>query len=319
MAGFKKWRNIDSSFWDLPSSDFCYNVNPFICGMKKIINLCIALSFMHAGTAQLLNPGFEDLRSDGHPRNWGSITLLSFLDTSKPCKIDSAFYFASKDAHSGEYAMELRNADCNGIHTGSAHIMATDDTTYFGAGVPFSQSPAYLAFWYKFAAVGNDTAAAHIWMYNENTGNTIVDQWMYLPSANSYTPVSAQLNYRLSEIPTRLELEFVTEADRNKAHYGSRFIVDDVEMRNSPLSNKLVSKSGFACYPNPTSNNVHFSTNNSGNSVISITRLDGKLITKMDFTGSYILDCSGYENGIYLYTFTDESGQLYNGKILVQR
>ncbi len=285
--------------------------------MKKLLLALIGSSAIGSSYSQLLNPGFENLLTDGKPAYWGSITLLAFTDTSKPCKIDSAFYFASKDAHSGKFALEMRNADCSGIYTGSAHAMATD-STYFAAGVPFTERPAYFTFWYKFKSVGNDTAAAHIWMYNDNTSNTLIDQWIYLPASSNYRPVSLALNYLQPESPSFVEIGFATESNRNRAHYGSQLIVDDLEMRNFPLATAKLNAALVKCYPNPAKDEVHFEVLENSHYQLQVFNLAGEKIQTAQFTDTYTLPCIQLTAGLYFYSITDAKGAKISGKFSVE-
>ncbi|WP_230684001.1 hypothetical protein, partial [Streptococcus pneumoniae] len=77
----------------------------------------------------------------------------------------------------------------------------------------YNLRPAYYTFWYKFISVGNDTAATHVSLIDENSGNTLVDQWVYLPAQPNYTPVSVLLNYESAETPTSVAISFFTETE----------------------------------------------------------------------------------------------------------
>lgn len=284
--------------------------------MKKLLLAILGIASIGSAYSQLLNPGFEKLRTDGKPANWGSIVLLPFVDSSTPCIVDSAFYFASKDAHNGKFALEMRNASCNGIYLGTARAMSTD-TTYFAAGVPFTDRPGYFTFWYKFKSVGNDTAVAHIWMYNDNSSNTVIDQWISLSASSSYKPVSVSLNYLEPESPSFVEITFATESDRSRAHYGSQLIVDDLEMRNFPLAAVKLSAALVKCYPNPVKDEVHFEVLENSNYQLQVFNLAGALIHNAPFSGNYTLPCGQLTASLYFYSITDAQGAKISGKFSV--
>ncbi|MBS3915835.1 MAG: T9SS type A sorting domain-containing protein [Bacteroidetes bacterium] len=285
--------------------------------MKKLILILLSFTIAEFGSAQILNPGFESLRSDGNPKFWGSITPLPYTDSSQYCKLDSAFYFTSKDAHSGNFALELRNADCSGIQLGSAHVM-TSDSSYFASGIPFKETPKYFSFWYKFNSVSNDTAAAHIWCTNDITGNTIIDQWIYLPIQNVYTKIFVVLNYLKIEAPTTLELNFVTETDKNVAHFGSRLVIDDLEMSDNAMGTQTYQNSPLVtCYPNPTSGIVHFAVNSGIMNTLTIFEPNGTICSITQFELNCDIDCKDLGNGLYLYSVMNSKGVITNGEFIV--
>lgn len=288
--------------------------------MKKVLLFtvgCMVLSLQ----AQLLNPGFELKRSDGNPSFWGSIIPLPVVigDTVNRCKIDSAFYFTSKDAHSGNTAIELRNAQCGkSTHVaGLVHNMSTD-TSYFASGEAYNLRPAYYTFWYKFISVGNDTAATHVSLIDENSGNTLVDQWVYLPAQTNYTPVSVFLNYESAETPTSVAISFFTETEPNASHYGSRLLVDDVEFRNFPLSVSNLDQKVLV-FPNPAAGFIQFHTQNMNGSALKIYGVNGAIYLQKSFTNSTQINTEDLANGVYFYEIVSENGVKNNGKFLVQK
>lgn len=282
--------------------------------MKKHLLIFIGAFAAFTASAQELNPGFEKLRSDGKPANWGSLTLLAFTDSTK-CNFDSAFYFASLDAHSGTYALEMRNAECDGaVYCGSAHCMEPD-STYFAAGVAFNTRPAYFNFFYKMKSVGNDSGYMHLWMYNDVTGNTVADEYIFLAGNSSYEAVSVKLNYVSTDTPTRIEIGFSTELLRSRAHYGSRLLVDDLSFANAPLGVIQNQKLLAECYPNPGKGDVTIRMAAPGDYQISIADMSGREVLSSKFAQT--LSVQRLPAGTLIYRVTDANGNSGTGTILV--
>ncbi|MBK7431217.1 MAG: hypothetical protein IPI62_09885 [Bacteroidetes bacterium] len=85
--------------------------------MKKLIFLIILSMFLKnvETKAQIPNGDFEALLYDGTLSNWGNITLFAVIIDSAGNTIQDSLIFdgpfcgVTTDAHSGNYALEMRN------------------------------------------------------------------------------------------------------------------------------------------------------------------------------------------------------------------
>jgi len=86
--------------------------------MKKQLLFSLTMAMTACSLqAQVLNSSFENLNAGGSPKNWGAIIITEVvigIDSSSTGPTDSlvtdgAFYAATTDAHTGNYALELHN------------------------------------------------------------------------------------------------------------------------------------------------------------------------------------------------------------------
>ena len=85
---------------------------------------------------------------------------------------------------------------------------------------------------------------------------------------------------------------------------------------NEPLLVRI--DKGFLMYPNPSNSTIEIMMNDASIKNISITTIDGKLVTNKSFSNNSKanIDVSNYANGIYMVNVTSNEGILYSEKLI---
>ncbi len=218
--------------------------------------------------AQVTNGGFEDLNSSSLPQYWqGDIHLLAItIDSNGVYHVDSVVYDGgtdyalSTDAHSGQYAMELRNGynyTQQGGIVGRMHASA-DTTSYQGfpiVTIPIAQRPLSIGFWAKYAPLATDSAEVSVVVMDE-TETTIGTGLLIIGEAvTQYTAFEVPIVYT-SEMPAMfMRLTFSNARyEGGTVTLGTRFLIDDVHITFAPdgVNEQLSSEQRVEVFPLPS-------------------------------------------------------------------
>jgi hypothetical protein len=299
--------------------------------MKKLIVILVDVLSLCTGTvqAQIPNPGFEKLDSEGHVTNWGKMYLFIIeveIDSngevhyhSDSILYDTGFYFPTSDAHSGERAMEMRNAYnvTRGIGIAGSVIMSANDSVYdgFSSPVTIHEQPISFNFYYKYFPVNNDSAIASMTLFDAE-GNTIGEATTLLyDTTDTYTLASVPVVYTRDAQVASASMYFSTSNYNPMPSYGTRLIVDDVFLTSSTGFNgpKAVN---INLYPNPASHSFHIGGDGELRSVM-IRNLLGKEVLNMQSNSSHI-DCSSLAEGLYMVTVQTAEG-IGSAKLVIRK
>lgn len=276
---------------------------------KTIIAWSILLSALNF-KAQLPNPGFEELTSEGKISYWGSIFLIPvYIDSTgshtDSIIFDNQLYFSTNDAHSGLRALEMRNAynyTSSQQIAGTANLMS-DSVVSFAGTASISERPLYFSFYYKFLPAGNDTAYAYmeVFDYNGNSiGESSIELWA---QKTNYTLVQKPISYHSTDSAAFISVRFSTSKSGNFATLGTRFLVDDVNMDiNAGLYETDNSSVFVHCLPNPAEQELTIAlAPEIENGIIFIYDLTGKLVHAVSFEENQqiTIDVQTLPRGIY--------------------
>jgi hypothetical protein len=268
--------------------------------------------FVAQAQSQVLNGDFETLRSDGAgPRHWGSLHIMPFPSPCGTLILDSSFYLTTSDAHSGNWALELRNAKCtsdNELFGGTVHLMESD-SSYFDSGTEyFDGVPTQFSFYYKFLPVGDDTAKATVTLSNDFAGDLATETILIGKAASTYTKATVPINYQIASTPTRINITFATQTETSTPSFGTRLLIDDVEMTSEPNSVASNIKADVHCYPNPATSVVNFTGGSDAAETLSIFNVSGNRVFTSAFENAITVDCSKFSAGLYFYRLGSSSG-----------
>jgi hypothetical protein len=271
--------------------------------------------------AQIPNANFEEERSQPGIKNWGAIILMQFpnpCDSTMPAK---GFYFLNDEPHSGKHALELQNGYCGDMHyVGRAHLVE-NDTEYatFATGVPYTGRPNYFTFLYKFIQGGDDlppgtdTAVARLVLSNTEEGVEVGSATLYISRTTlGYEEAIVPIVYESSLPVTSAFIEFSNATPTSTATYGTRFLIDDIDLRNTISSVKESKRSAvhISCSPNPATNSITFtSTNDAARRILTIYSVDGKQVYRTSLFHTATVDCSTFSKGSYVYQVDEVTGQ----------
>jgi len=88
--------------------------------------------------------------------------------------------------------------------------------------------------------------------------------------------------------------------------------------RESDLSDEFTEMPELRAYPNPVESTLNLSVNNLKMSKITLTTLDGRIVTTLDAKDetSMELEFGSYSSGIYLLTVETSDGKIFQDKIV---
>lgn len=215
------------------------------------------------GQAQVLNSGFESLNASGSIKNWGMtapITQTIDLNGNVDSLVtDQQLYFSTTDAHTGQRALEMRNAYFynSGEQIAGSVSLVTNDSVYdaFASLPPMSGQPTHFTFYYKFFPVSNDVAYG--WMSLLDSGGMEIGRADITITAASagYVQASAPITYTGPGPVAFVQSGFSTAAPGTAPNYGTRFLVDDVNAVATGIA-ELHEDAALRCYPNPATSSL---------------------------------------------------------------
>lgn len=171
------------------------------------------------------------------------------------------------DAAEGNYAIALQThleQHDNNIEVRAGHIA----TGYFPndcngnctqqGGYPYTSTMDTLAFYYKYAPQGNDSA--EIVLNFKNNGTTIGWVARNLAPAASYQYM--EMPFQLGQSPDTVIVNILSSiwGDTTLSHVGSLLKIDEVHFKSQPLTtgiNGLKKQDGISVFPNPTSGKLY--------------------------------------------------------------
>jgi hypothetical protein len=284
-------------------------------------------AFHFTANAQVPNPGFENLLSNGSPANWGNVYIFSaWIDSTGTLQSDSIvfdnnwFYKSTTDTHSGQYAMELSNAFNYSQNTAIAGAIGVDEDSLFTAWgiqelIPVYGSPIDFGFYYKFIPVNNDTGYASITLI-DSSGNTVGAAEVFLTSlTTTYNYSNTFISVIPGGVPAFMSIQFSTSVPGGQTSFGTRLLIDDVEV-NTTLSgsSELINVLDFHIYPNPASNLLNIQSNHQVDAV-RMYSVDGKLIKEF-LNKLSAFDISALPNGIFILEI--QSGSTTGRKVFLK-
>lgn len=299
--------------------------------MKKVFLLLMLSAFVFITNvkAQIPNSDFESNLYDGSLGNWGNVYLMSvWIDDSTgifhgdSIIYDGPFYALSNDAHTGNGALELRNAYNYTTGQGIIGAASADDDSVFASWSALSIierqiQPTELNFYYKHFPVNGDTAVARLALYdqavNEIGGATV----FIIGNATTYTYSSTPVVYTTPDSVFYFSLSFwnyYSEADDpTQCSLGSRTLIDDVSFTLSTGVNELENAIDFSISPNPVSDRLMVKHNSKQALQFEIIDLTGKVLQAGTMNSMQTIEMQNkLAAGIYILS-------LQNEKVKVQR
>lgn len=286
--------------------------------MKRIITLIACGLLALAANAQIPNNGFETLNADNNISQWSKAFLtVIWIDSTGETHGDSivfdspnnALYLPSTDVHSGQYALEMRNAlnVTSGIGITGGAILHSEDTYAVGFELPVPVSPMMpesFSFYYKYFPLATDSAYAIAKMFDAD-GFQIGEASMRLGgTVSNYTFASAPIVYTDLRPVENISISFATSTPENLPTFGTRLLVDDVSLDGTLGLHEW--EQSVVIYPNPANSGFQIE-GLAGDEVWRIFNLTGEALDLKDSKNGAI-DCSAWENGIYLLQMTRSTG-----------
>lgn len=286
--------------------------------MKKISTLILlAISILSIKAQQVQNPGFETW-SNNFPSGWGSHGEMIYNGMGFNPNTD----VQTTDSHSGTYAILMQNQYIalagsyvpGGINTGPIDLGSGQPTRGFQA---YTGEPISYEFYYKFNAIGGDSAFTFAFFTKWNSGlnkrDTVAAAMSYiLGPVNSYTQLSVPVYWLMpGTAPDSIQLYISSSVKRvgsggTQPPVGGQLFVDDVYMMTPTGVTPLFTETSQDAFPNPASGNIKIVINNQGASKLFVYDIAGREIETYVVTADvFNIDLSSYKNGLYIYKVMD--------------
>jgi len=286
--------------------------------MKKLIALIILSMFLDSieTKSQIPNGDFENVLYDGTLSNWGNITLFSVIIDSTGTTIQDSLIFdgpfcgVTTDAHSGNYALEMRNMyNYTANETINGWASVDEDSTYTAWGslefIYTAIQPQEFNFYYKFNSVNGDSGIARLAFYDA-VGNIIGEaNSIFSISSTSYSYVSIPIYYTSMDPVVAYSLNFSTYyslADYPTGpNFGTSLTIDDISFSGTTGIAGMEEITEPILFPNPCTDflfvknieQAQFKIYDIKGQVVQIGKIDAesKILLKQQFAkGIYSLE-----------------------------
>lgn len=240
----------------------------------------------------------------------------------------------SNGAQSGSSSMALESKSFFGAlipgaaTLGDISLDLFTQTAEITGGIPYSERPARLKGYFKYAPATSDTFAILAVFYKYNTASGATDTigvgaFRSGSTINDWTEFSAQINWYSDATPDTTNVLMLSSDYSQTSNAGSVLQVDNISYdfevgeTESPTMNQEIS-----VYPNPANDYIIFhrqyETSLSGK--LEIYNLTGKMMMqrKLDQTNERI-DVSNLPEGLYFYKLKSNHSILHSGKIVISR
>lgn len=302
---------------------------------KNYIILSFVLLFTTLSSlAQVVNGNFEIVKPNFLPSNWGmnftqAVTFnpITGQSTSNNILFTSSIpsmVYASSEAHTGQYAMEISNAfnqTQNSVIPGEAIVFndATQDTPGWNPGIPVNPTAIIerLGFYYKFLAAGNDIAQAKMILFDANgieIGRTTVD---IHGTDNQYHYIYSYIYHPYNIQPASMQISFTMAKPGSTPTFGSRLIIDNVITNHQSLS--LIENpinDFFRVYPTLVDSEINVvpTSQTEGTIDYKIINAQGRIVKQNTVANPsgyiYSMDVTNLSSGVYFLEIAANSEKI---------
>ena len=299
--------------------------------MKKnyILSFVLLITILSA-QAQVVNGNFEIVKPNFLPSNWGMnfiqtfsidpITGQSVSDNIQFAWCIASMVYATTEAHTGQYAMEISNAfnqTQNVVIPGSATLFSDPEQDAPGWNPGISLNPnaniERLGFYYKFLPAGNDVAQATMKLFDANgneLGRTSID---IHGTDNQFHYIYSYMNHPYNIAPASMQISFTMAKEGSTPTFGSRLIIDNVITNSQSLSLIENPENDFNVYPTVVDNEINIVPSNliNGNINYKIINTQGRIVKQNTAANEsnyiYTMNVDDLSSGIYFLEITSNS------------
>jgi hypothetical protein len=319
--------------------------------MKKITLFLTLLLFVFQSNAQTLpNSGFENWVNASTPQNWavnysgtvGGILPLTF-----------SFGVRTLDAHSGTYALKVSPAllsvgnitmpgfvqlgTVGSFNIDMALLTALSNLDFsnldpsslaslqslISKGVPMSESPSEVKFWYKFLPDGTDEATVNVITTKWNpllgvsdvvaSGSTTIRGLM-----TQYTEMNVAMSLSGAS-PVCDTIRVIISAGGATASVATEFLVDDFTLKFNTWGINDNATQKLRVYPNPAKQYFMVEViDNEVNNVVELFDSFGKLVFKQsNIESNTQIATTDFCSGLYLVRLTQGS-KISTSKLVIE-
>jgi hypothetical protein len=284
--------------------------------------------------AQVVNGDFENVKPNFLPSNWGMNFFQQVVfdpvtgqGTTNQIQFTSNvpnLCYASNEAQTGQYAMELSNAfnqTLNTVIRGEAMIFndPTQDIPGWNPGVPIAPDAVVhiLGFHYKFLPAGNDIAQGYISVFDPD-GNEIGTASIDISGIhNQFEYIYSYINYTSNATPAYMYIGFTMAKEGTNPTFGSRLIIDNVVTSTTVLgldTNPINTE--FSVFPTLVDSEISIAPASNATGLINykVFNMQGRLVkeTNEETNSAYVysMNVSDLTSGIYFLQIESNLGKV---------
>lgn len=300
--------------------------------MKKIYFLAAGLIFAGTVSAQqtIVDGGFEGMFVLGTQFGYPSNNIGAFIVLPNTIIWSGVMGKEDTSPISGAQSALMVSVDdsvaAGAIGSPVNKISGFMQQTYEGAFDFTNPNTMDFTFQYEYTPSGIDTAFVMVSIYDTTVtanngliwgGISMMDQATTGPQSGSITTWVQIGSGTANQMYITFGSSISSYLDDVEANVGSRFVVDDVELKAKGVSINEVAKVASKVYPNPVSDVLNIEVSNGEATSISIFGLDGKLVKTELLSGvKNSINVENLNSGMYLYTITTKNGDFVKSKFL---
>lgn len=319
--------------------------------MRKITLFLTLLLFILQSNAQNLpNNGFENWVNASTPQNW-AVNYTGTLSGIVP--LSFSFGVRTLDAHSGTYALKVSPAllpvgsitmpgfiqlgSVGTFNVDLALLTAISNMDFsnldpsslaslqalISKGVPMTESPSEVKFWYKFLPDGSDQATVNVittkWNATLGVSEIVASGSTTLSTlVNQYTEMNVAMTLEGAS-PVCDTIRVIVSAGGAAASVATEFFIDDFTLKfNSWGVNDLTTQK-LRVYPNPAKQFFSVEVIDNGTSnVVELFDSFGKLVLKQsNIHAQTQISTLDLNAGLYLVRFT-QGTKVSTSKLVIE-
>jgi hypothetical protein len=299
--------------------------------IKKILSVTLVATALLGNAQQLTNNGFENW-TGSIPNSWGTMDGALAADGLS----GGTSVTKSSTPHSGSFAATLTTKGVPIIGTvapgileyGSMSVNISTQAATF-TGLPYTSSPISATYYIFGTVASGDTAATQIiltkWNTSTNKRDTIGSGYDKVTTSgitSSYTMRTVNITYTTSPpAPDTIQYLIISSILKTPV-VGNTITVDDINMNFTTGIEPIHSAQNTSvAYPNPAVNQITLTSSSESAKYAKVYDLTGRLISTQDLSNkTATVDLSTYQNGMYLFTITDDNNHaLYTSKFTVSK
>ncbi len=240
--------------------------------MKYIlVSMLFFYCTIYNSQAQIPNAGFElGYTTSGSIYNWFEPLITAWAADSIVC--DDTSISLSSQAHSGMYALELRNCIVMAANIPTYGIgtnISCSNDSFFTNKIALTSLPSAFEFYFQYTQNPFfDTAICNFYVFNMKNYKIGTASGKIWEIKNNYELKNIPVQY-ITSIPTGkgdytpqyATIYFSNPTNNDAPHMGARVLIDDISIQYAPTSVQLQTKSNMIhLFPNPVSDILFITT-----------------------------------------------------------
>ena len=286
-----------------------------------------------AGFAQIPNASLDDWQvigssSEEKPVSWDTPDVIAVsIGVSDPVVTQE-----NANVQDGDAAARLESKTLNvlgsplnvpgTITLGTLGFDFATFTPSLTGGIPFTQRPTSMTFYYQYAPAGGDGMDTANFAITFSKAHTPIGGGTFRTSNTdgAYAMGEATINFGTSDDPDTMNIVITSSGGFTSVVPGSVLFVDNIALTGLASIQELPAGIGANIYPNPANSVINIKNPLTNTVQYVATNLQGEKMDVITMTpGLNAIDVSKYASGLYIFTLVDNGANLYQGRFEVMR